>query len=65
MIQEDIRKLVAYGLETGLLTEADKIYTTNRLLELFGLDELAGLEEGKDAGISGTGTEGLDRKSVV
>ena len=60
MIQEDIRKLVAYGLETGLLTEADKIYTTNRLLELFGLDELAGLEEGKDAGISGTGTEGLE-----
>ena len=40
MIQENIRKLVQYGLQTGLITEADKIYTTNRLLELFCLDEL-------------------------
>lgn len=40
MIQTNIRKLVQYGLQTGLITEADKIYTTNRLLELFELDEL-------------------------
>ena len=40
MIQKNIRKLVQYGLQTGLITEADKIYTTNRLLELFQLDEL-------------------------
>ncbi|MCM1122950.1 MAG: galactose-1-phosphate uridylyltransferase, partial [Eubacterium sp.] len=40
MIQENIKKLVQYGLQTGLITEADKIYTTNRLLELFELDEL-------------------------
>ena len=40
MIQTNIRKLVQYGLQTGLITEADKIYTTNRLLELFQLDEL-------------------------
>ncbi len=40
MIQENIRKLVQYGLQTGLITQADKIYTTNRLLELFRLDEL-------------------------
>lgn len=39
-IQEDIQKLVAYGLTTGLVPEEDKIYTTNRLLELFGLEEL-------------------------
>ena len=39
-IQSDIRKLVAYGLMTGLVPEEDKIFTTNRLLELFGLDEL-------------------------
>ena len=38
-IQSDIRKLVAYGLMTGLVPEEDKIFTTNRLLELFGLDE--------------------------
>ncbi len=40
MIQENIRELVQYGLLTGLIEEADRIYTTNRLLELFGLDEL-------------------------
>ena len=40
MIQKNIRQLVQYGLQTGLIAEADKIYTTNRLLELFGLDEL-------------------------
>lgn len=40
MIQESIKKLVEYGLLTGLIEEEDRIYTTNRLLELFGLDEL-------------------------
>lgn len=40
MIQNNIKKLVQYGLQTGLIKEADKIYTTNRLLELFQLDEL-------------------------
>ncbi|MCM1087353.1 MAG: UDP-glucose--hexose-1-phosphate uridylyltransferase [Muribaculaceae bacterium] len=40
MIQTNIRKMVQYGLKTGLIKEADKIYTTNRLLELFQLDEL-------------------------
>ncbi len=39
MIQSNIRKLVEYGLKTGLIEEADKIYATNRLLELFQLDE--------------------------
>lgn len=41
MIQDNIRQLTAYGLRTGLLKKEDKIYTTNRLLELFELDELA------------------------
>lgn len=40
MIQKNIRELVQYGLLTGLIEEEDRIYTTNRLLELFGLDEL-------------------------
>ena len=40
MIQERILELTEYGLVTGLITEDDKIYTTNRLLELFELDEL-------------------------
>ncbi len=39
MIQDDIGALVAYGVQTGLVPEEDVVYTTNRLLELFGLDE--------------------------
>lgn len=46
MIQKNIRKLVQYGLNTGLIKPDDKIYTANRLLELFQLDEL---EEDKEA----------------
>ena len=34
-IQVLIRKLVSYGVQTGLVPEEDVIYTTNRLLELF------------------------------
>ncbi len=40
MIQKNIRELVQYGLLTGLIEEEDRIYTANRLLELFELDEL-------------------------
>lgn len=40
MIQEAIQKLTEYGIVTGLITENDRIYTQNRLLELFDLDEL-------------------------
>ncbi len=40
MIQTYIRKLVSYGVQTGLVPAEDVIYTTNRLLELFQLDEL-------------------------
>lgn len=44
-IQSDIRKLVAYGTQTGLVPREDVIFTTNRLLELFGLDELEDVDE--------------------
>lgn len=55
MIQESIKKLVEYGLLTGLIEEEDRIYTTNRLLELFGLDEL---EDG--GGDAATAVEDLE-----
>ncbi len=38
MILQDIKKLVLYGLHTGLIEKEDKIYTINKLIELFGLD---------------------------
>ena len=34
-----IQKLVTYALETGLITQEDKIYTTNLLLDVMGLEE--------------------------
>ena len=40
MIQENILDLVEYGLTTGLVEPADKIYTINRLLELFEVDDI-------------------------
>ena len=54
MIQEAIRKLTEYGIVTGLLEESDRIYTVNRLLELFELD---GPEE--------DGTEGKETDNSV
>lgn len=39
MICESINKLVGYALSCGLIEEGDKIYCTNRLLEILGLDE--------------------------
>ncbi len=40
MIQERILDLVDYGLATGLIAKEDEIFTVNRLLEVFRLDEL-------------------------
>ncbi len=40
MVSERIMDLTQYALVTGLIEPADQIYTVNRLLELFGLDEL-------------------------
>ena len=39
MIQDKIRELVQYGLLTGLVSAEDEIYTTNRLLELFQVED--------------------------
>ena len=60
MIQKDIRRLVAYGLKTGLVAKEDEIYTTNRLLELFELDELEDLDEPGLAEVEKTETEDLE-----
>ena len=37
-IEQNINRLVSYGLKTGLITKQDVIYTQNRLLEFFKLD---------------------------
>ncbi len=38
MLFENIKKLVEYGIQTGLTPECERIYTTNLLLEIFGED---------------------------
>lgn len=40
MIQERILELTEYGLATGLIQEEDRIFTINRLMELFELDDM-------------------------
>lgn len=44
MINKAVRDLVEYGIEKGLLTTEDRIYTVNRILEALSLD---GIEEPK------------------
>lgn len=39
MIYEAVKKLVTYGLETGLIGEEEKIYSTNLILDVLKLDE--------------------------
>lgn len=39
MIYESIKKLVQYGIDTGLTPESERIYTTNLLLDLMQEDE--------------------------
>ena len=38
-IYTSVKKLVSYGLDCGLIEESDKIYTTNRILEILQLDD--------------------------
>ncbi len=61
MIFNSIKKLVTYGLETGLITEEDRIFTTNELLELLNLDEYEEPEENyTDVDLESTLAEILD-----
>ena len=39
MINTYITELVNYGISKGLIDELDRVYTVNRLAELFGIDE--------------------------
>lgn len=39
MINESISKLIKYGVDTGLISEEDKIYATNMVLDVLKLDE--------------------------
>ena len=48
MLYENIKKLVTYGIWTGLIPECERVYTTNLLLELFGEDDYEDVEIGEE-----------------
>ena len=45
MLYENIKKLVQYGIETGITPACEKNYTTNLLLDVFKEDEYVEPEE--------------------
>lgn len=74
MLYENIKKLVEYGIQTGLTPECERIYTTNLLLDLFGEDnyedtevdlENLDLEEILGALLAEAKERGLVKDSVV
>ena len=44
MLYENIKKLVEYGIQTGITPESERIYTTNLLLEVFREDNFEDME---------------------
>lgn len=61
MVYDSIKKLVTYGLESGLISEDDVIYTTNMLLDLLDLDEYEEpIEEYSNVDLESTLKELLD-----
>ncbi len=63
-IYGNIRALVRYGLDTGLVGKEDEIFTVNRLLELFGLDELKE-DDGEDAADIAARADGSGLEKVL
>lgn len=45
MVYEAIKKLVTYGMETGLISEEEEIYSTNLILDVLKLDDYEEPEE--------------------
>ena len=60
-IYSNIRALVNYGLDTGLVGREDEIFTVNRLLELFQLDEMGDVCEEIPAAAKEADGAGLEK----
>lgn len=56
MLYENIKKLVEYGIKTGLTPECERVYTTNLLLDLFGENNYEDV---------GTDMENLDLEEIL
>ena len=48
MVYAAVKKLVQYGLTTGLITDLDRIYATNQILDVLKLDEYEETEIGEE-----------------
>ena len=59
-----IKKLVEYGIQTGLTPECERIYTTNLLLELFQEDSYEDVEIDRSSIELETVLEGLLDEAV-
>ncbi len=46
MVYDAIKKLVTYGIETGLISEEEKIYSTNLILDVLKLDDYEEPQDG-------------------
>ena len=62
MVYNAIRNLVEYGLETGLITENDRTYAINQLLEALRLDEY---EEPAEAEASSEESSSMDLEAIL
>ena len=64
MLQESIKKLVQYGIDTGLTPECERVYTTNLLLEVFHEDEYTDPEIAKGKIVLDEALEDLIQEAV-
>ncbi len=60
MIQQNIKKLICYGLEKGLFTHRDEIYVTNMLIDALELSEFDCEENFSDVDLESTLASILD-----
>ena len=60
MIDSSIKKLVCYGIEKGLVSKRDEVYTINRILEILGLDSFECCDSFENVDLEETLSELLD-----
>lgn len=48
MISKEIKRLINYGIENGLIKKEDEIYVRNKILDLLAIDEYEEIEVGKE-----------------
>ena len=64
MLYKNIKKLVEYGIRTGLTPECERIYTTNLLLELFKEDDYEDVSiEGEEPDLKGAAGRGCGQRT--